>query len=117
MSAGAVAFSSIAPRFEVLDVSIALGHYGDILGFQSIDIVGNPPVYATMSRGAVEIHLRIGSRPSEAYIWVERLEDLVAELHAHAITFSGPFDRQGLREIVVSDPWGNSITFGSNIVS
>lgn len=118
MSGDVASFKAIAPRFEVSDVGAALTHYIDILEFQLIDVFGEPPAYATLMRGGVELHLRVGSRPSEAYAWVEHLERLIAELHERTVSFSGPFNRSsGTREIYISDPWGNAITFGENVGS
>lgn len=118
MSGDIASFKTIAPRFEVSDVAAAMTHYIDIFEFQLIDVFGSPPAYAMLARDGAELHLRVGSRPSEAYAWVEHLDKLITELHSRSVSFSGPFNRtSGMREIYISDPWGNAITFGENASS
>lgn len=121
-AAAAGASSSAAPRVEKImpelpvdDVSAAVAHYRDVLGFrvnyQQHDI-------AVMDRDAARIlliarterHTGIGS----CYVYVSDADALHAELTARGATVQGePVSRPwGLREFPVLDPEGNRITFG-----
>ncbi|MEA2570680.1 MAG: hypothetical protein QOI24_2681 [Acidobacteriota bacterium] len=112
-----VEFIDLAPRFEVADVTASLKFYVDALGFTLLDTFDDPPVYAMVKRGPIEIHLQkapvVEGFSSGAYIWVRNIGALVEELTSRGTPFLGPFDRiYKMREVIVRDPDRNEITFG-----
>jgi Glyoxalase/Bleomycin resistance protein/Dioxygenase superfamily len=121
-------FIAIAPQFVVPDVVKAAEHYRDILGFEILGYLGEPPQFAMVSRDNVEIHLGQGSGgppPSnatrrkhglDAYIWVEDVDTLAMELRKRgARIVDGPVLRSyGLRELVIEDIHGFRVAFGTH---
>lgn len=85
-------FKSVAPSFVVSDVIATAEYYRDILGFTILGYFGEPAAFAMVARGAVEIHFgKADAEPqrtnqalrkisSDAYIWVDDVEALFAEL-------------------------------------
>jgi len=84
----------ISPEFAVPDVRVAAEYYRDVFGFTIHGYFLDPPVYAMIGRDSVEIHFGKaddGVLPSpnvtrrrglglDAYIWVNDLDSLYAEL-------------------------------------
>jgi catechol 2,3-dioxygenase-like lactoylglutathione lyase family enzyme len=121
-----VRFIAVAPRFAVPDVVRAAEYYRDVLGFEILGFLQDPPVLALVSRDDVEIHFvkgegRAGSGTPDrgsgpdAYIWVGEVDVLAGEMRERgARILEGPVDREyGMREIVIQDPDGFRIAFGS----
>jgi catechol 2,3-dioxygenase-like lactoylglutathione lyase family enzyme len=89
-----VTFKSIAPSFVVSDVVATAEYYRDVLGFEILGFFADPPVFAMVARGGVEIHfgkadaepqrsnLEFREISSDAYIWVDDVEALFDELTA-----------------------------------
>jgi len=89
-----VTFKSIAPSFVVSDVVATAEYYRDVLGFAILGFFADPPVFAMVARGGVEIHfgkadaepqrsnLEFREISSDAYIWVDDVEALFDELTA-----------------------------------
>jgi catechol 2,3-dioxygenase-like lactoylglutathione lyase family enzyme len=110
-------FVGAAPQLAVPNVREAARYYEQALGFRVLETFGDPPEYATLSRGDVEVHLRRARRPAPAavYVWVEGLDPLMDDLARRATPYDGPFEQPyGMKEIVVRDPGGNEITFGEH---
>ena len=90
----AVRLGMVSPQFIVPDVIAAAEYYRDVLGFRILSYFRDPPVFAIVARDAVEIHFGKadpGAPPSpnvlrrrglglDAYIWVNDLDRLHAEL-------------------------------------
>ena len=121
-----VRFIAVAPRFLVPDVVKAAEYYRDVLGFEILGFLQDPPVLALVSRDDVEIHFGQGGAPAgsgtpnrgsapDACIWVGDVDVLAGELNERgARILEGPVDREyGMREIVIQDPDGFRIAFGS----
>jgi catechol 2,3-dioxygenase-like lactoylglutathione lyase family enzyme len=121
-----VRFIAVAPRFSVPDVVKSAEYYRDVFGFEILGFLQDPPVLALVSRDDVEIHFGKGeaaggsgtpSRRSgpDAYIWVGDVDVLAGELKERgARILEGPVDREyGMREMVIQDPDGFRIAFGS----
>ena len=122
-----VRFIAVAPRFVVPDVVKAAEYYRDVLGFEIVGYLQDPPVLALVSRDDVEIHFIRGEGPAgersqrrrdepDAYIWVGEVETLARELKERgARILEGPVDREyGMREIVIQDLDGFRIAFGAH---
>jgi uncharacterized glyoxalase superfamily protein PhnB len=89
-----VTFKSIAPSFVVSDVVATAEYYRDVLGFEILGNFADPPVFAMVGRGGVEIHfgkadaepqrsnLELRKISSNAYIWVDDVDALHQELIA-----------------------------------
>src|ERR1043165_3588983 len=87
----------IAPQFVVDDVVATAKYYRDKLGFAILGYFLDPPVFAMVRRGAVEIHFGKrdpGTAPPgptqrkvgvEGYIWVDDLPALLAEFKSAGI--------------------------------
>jgi catechol 2,3-dioxygenase-like lactoylglutathione lyase family enzyme len=122
-------FIAIAPQFVVPDVVRSAEYYRDVLGFEILGYLGEPPRFAMLSRDNVEVHLGQGSDGEpprsnaarrkygvDAYIWVEDVDTLAAELKKRgARILDGPVERPyGLRELLIEDPDGLRIAFGTH---
>ena len=87
-----VEFKSVAPSFVVADVVATAEYYRDVLGFEILGFFADPPVFAMVGRGGVEIHfgkadaepqrsnLELRKISSDAYVWVDDVEALFQEL-------------------------------------
>lgn len=121
-------FISIAPQFVVPDLVKAAEHYRDVLGFEILGYLGEPPRFAMLARDDVQIHLGQGTgAPAgsnagrrkhglDAYVWVEDVLTLARELKARgAKIVDGPAARTyGLMEMVIEDLDGFRIGFGTH---
>ncbi len=122
-----VRFKKIATQFVVDDVVSTAEYYRDVLGFEILGYFADPPVYAMLSRGDVEMHFgKADGRPadvsntslkgvgSDAYIWVDDIPALFDELRAAgADIVEGPVKRvYGSTGIEIRDCNGFTIVFG-----
>ncbi|MEO5860713.1 MAG: VOC family protein [Pyrinomonadaceae bacterium] len=96
-------FKSVAPSFVVADPVVTAEYYRDVLGFEILGYFGEPTVFAMVARGGVEFHfgkaeaepqrtnLELRKISSDAYIWVDDVEELFEELTASgADIIAGP---------------------------
>jgi predicted enzyme related to lactoylglutathione lyase len=129
----AVECRMIAPQFVVPDVVAAAEYYRDVLGFRVRGYFLDPPIYAIVARDSVEIHFgkldrgiattspniqrREGS--IDAYIWVNDLDPLYAELRERGAKIVEPPTTQVYKcyEMVVEDGFGFRLAFGMPISS
>jgi len=111
----------------VPDVVAAAEYYRDVLGFQVLGYFLDPPVYAMVGRDVAVIHFGKadhGVVPSsnqtrrrglgiDAYIWVNDLQALHAELKQRgAKIVEGPVERiYHCLELVVDDLFGFRLVF------
>lgn len=120
-----VEFKSIAPSFVVSDVVATAEYYRDVLGFEILGYFADPPVFAMVGRGGVEIHfgkadaepqrsnLELRQISSDAYIWVSDVYALFDELKAKgADVIEGPVMRiYNCLELEVRDCNGFKLVF------
>lgn len=120
-----VTFKSVAPSFVVSDVVATAEYYRDVLGFEILGFFAEPPVFAMVGRGGVEIHfgkadaepqrsnLELRAISSDAYIWVSDIYGLFDELTASgADILEGPVTRiYDCIEIEVLDCNGFKLVF------
>jgi len=122
----AVLLTTISPQFVVPDVVAAAEYYRDMLGFRILGYFLDPPVFAMVARDTAEIHFGKaddGAPPSpnvarrsmglDAYIWVNDLDPLYAELKARGAKI---LEAPALRvykcyEMVVEDNYGFRLCF------
>ena len=120
-------FRKIATQFVVEDVVATAEYYRDVLNFEIIGYFADPPVYAMVSRGGVEMHFgkaderepdvsskqfrRVGF---DAYIWVDEIQALFEELTASGADITeGPVKRiYNSTEVTINDCNGFTIVFG-----
>lgn len=122
-----VQFRKIATQFVVDDVVETTEYYQSVLGFELLGYFLEPPVYAMLSRGNVEMHFgKADERPRDvsstqfrrvgfdAYIWVDDIYALHEELKGKgAKILDGPVTRiYGSTEIEVEDCNGFKLVFG-----
>lgn len=123
----AVRLTMVSPQFIVPDVTSAAEYYRDVLGFRILGYFQDPPVFAMVARDAVEIHFGKaddGARASpnvlrrrglglDAYIWVNDLDALHAELKGRgAKIIEAPAVRvYKCYEMVVEDNFGFHLCF------
>jgi catechol 2,3-dioxygenase-like lactoylglutathione lyase family enzyme len=121
-----VRLTTISPQFVVPDVVAAAEYYRDVLGFRILGYFLDPPVFAMVARDTAEIHFgksEDGALPSpniarrkmglDAYIWVNDLDPLHAELKARgAKILEAPVLRvYKCYEMVVEDNFGFRLCF------
>ena len=114
------------PVVFVSNVQASASFFRDKLGFAIDFLHGNPPFYASVSRGAARLHLRFvhepvfaaGVREREdgllsAFIDVNNIKALFAEYKAAGVDFAHPLRKEpwGASAFVVLDPDGNCICF------
>ncbi len=115
----AARFNSAAPCLSVRDMSRSLEFYQRVLGCKPGHLEADPPVYATLHRDDVAIHLaldRDGDKAgtSRCCVFVTDVDALYeACVSAGAkITRKIEDSPYGLRDFNLSDPDGNVILFG-----
>ena len=117
---------AVCPQFIVPDVVASAEYYRDVLGFKILGYFLDPPVFAMVARDDVEIHFGKsdnGASPSpnvtrraiatDAYIWVNDLDALYAELKGRgAKILEPPVQRiYNCYEMVVEDNFGFRLCF------
>jgi catechol 2,3-dioxygenase-like lactoylglutathione lyase family enzyme len=121
-----VEFKKIATQFVVQDVVKTAEYYRDVLGFEILGYFAEPPVYAMVARGGVEMHFgKADDEPQvsstelrrvgfDAYIWVDDILGLYDELKAAgADIVEGPVKRiYESTEVVIRDCDGFTVVFG-----
>jgi uncharacterized glyoxalase superfamily protein PhnB len=117
---------SVSPHFVVPDVVASEEHYRDFLGFKILSYFLDPPVFAVVARDDVVIHFGKsdnGALPSpnvtrrsiglDAYIWVNDLDALYAELQGRGAKIIEPPAMRVYKcyELVVEDNFGFRLCF------
>jgi len=117
---------SVSPHFVVPDVVASAEHYRDFLGFKILSYFLDPPVFAVVARDDVVIHFGKsdnGALPSpnvtrrsiglDAYIWVNDLDALYAELQGRGAKIIEPPAMRVYKcyELVVEDNFGFRLCF------
>jgi catechol 2,3-dioxygenase-like lactoylglutathione lyase family enzyme len=129
----AVRLQMVNPQFIVPDVVAAAEFYQDKLGFKILGYFLDPPVFAMVARDDVEIHFgksENGVPPSpnhlrrpglglDAYIWVNDLDTLHAELKSRDVKI---IDVPTMRvyncyEMVIEDNFGFRLAFSQDFSS
>jgi catechol 2,3-dioxygenase-like lactoylglutathione lyase family enzyme len=128
----AVECRMISPQFVVPDVAAAAEYYRDVLGFRILSYFLDPPVHALVRRDSVEIHFGkadAGAAASpnigrcagslDAYIWVNDLDPLHAELRGRGAKIVEPPAKRAYKchEMVVEDDLGFRLAFATDTSS
>lgn len=120
-----IKFEAPVPILRIFSVEKAMEFYRDYLGF-SVDwehrFGENFPLYCQISRDGLKFHLSEhhgdASPGSNCYVYMTGVEELRNELRAKDYMYLKP-DVQtmewGLKELQVTDPFGNRIRFGEPV--
>jgi predicted enzyme related to lactoylglutathione lyase len=116
-------FVGVAPQLIVKDVVRTAGYYGDVLGFNIIRFVLDPPVYAMVERDGFQIHF--GKADADAIpvnehfrkigydviIWVPEIDRFFEEVSERKGEITQEIVRRayGSREFVIRDCDGHKI--------
>jgi catechol 2,3-dioxygenase-like lactoylglutathione lyase family enzyme len=130
-----VHFLAAVPQFTVPDLVQTAEYYRDVLGFQingywdgeSASLAPtNPPVFAIVSRGEVQVFFNVADQSDgrtgraegacDAYFRITGIDALAEELsNRGADIIDGPEDRvYGQRELVIADCNGLILAFGED---
>lgn len=115
-----VRMESISPTLPVQDVEAALAFYEQHLGFRRGLVAGNPPVYATMSRDGLSLHLARNAEHAgcgSCWVILRGVDQFYEELTGAGVTVSRAIEDSsyGLRDFVIRDPDGNTMGLGEPI--
>src|SRR5713226_9740456 len=117
---------SVSPHFVVPDVVASAEHYRDVLGFKILSYFLDPPVFAVVARDNGVRHYGYpddGALPSPnfarreisvaAYIWVNDLDALYAELQGQGAEILEPPTMRVYKcyELLVEDNFGFRLCF------
>ncbi len=116
-----MAFSSAVPILRIFDVDKATGFYVDFLGF-SVEFEhrfeDGYPLYMQVRRDGCVLHLSEhhgdASPGAQVRVGVDNLDELHASLQGKTYRFAKPEIETmpwGTRDMMVSDPFGNRLTF------
>ena len=102
------------------DVAVLAAWYRDALGFEIRFLWGEPATYGRVQRNGVELGIgQLGPKfgPASIYAIVNGVDALYAEFRGRDVRMSGaPADAPyRMRDLEVTDPEGNRITFGEAI--
>ena len=122
--------TEVAPVLLVADVVKASEHYRDKLGFEDVDLFGEPPNFAILRRDGLAVMLaqkgrgvkhlpnwRVVDKTVNIYFWVDDAEALYTELRERGATidytiYTTPW---GTREFGVQDADDHDIAFGQRL--
>lgn len=111
------------PVLRMEDPSLAEKFYCEMLGFTKrslyFPIPGkDSPAYLSLEQDGAQVHLSsyTATTLASVYFNVRDIDTLFAELSARGVKCRAPIDQTwAKREIALSDPFGNKLTFGSPI--
>jgi len=113
--------SQLFPTLLVKDITAAVDFYVNRLGFSHHFSWGDPPTFAGVGLGQVNLHLQKGESfvkgVSEVAFITENAEELYEFHKANGVEITVPMeDREyGIRDYRVKDADGNSLVFGRYI--
>jgi catechol 2,3-dioxygenase-like lactoylglutathione lyase family enzyme len=122
MSESKAKIIGIAPTIVVKDVKKTAEYYRDVLGFQILNLVSDPPVYGMVERDSFEVHFgksdsdaintneSIRCESSEFVIWVPEIVAFYEELKSrNAEIVQDIVQRSYGREFIIRDCDGHKI--------
>ena len=112
----------LTPGLAVVDLRTAIDFYVDKLGFHEAFTWGEPPVFAGVSLGAVQIFLQPGTPTpnpvaAAAYCVVDEVDALYEFHRAAGVEIAVPIDDRayGIRDYTVRDLYGHYLVFGQHL--
>lgn len=112
----------VHPGLAVPDVADAVAFYTTKLGFATGFTWGDPPTFAGVNLGHVQLFLQQGTPSpggSSVYFVVEDADALYDFHRATGVEIAEPIDDRdyGLRDYTVRDPYGYHLTFGQHSIT
>ena len=119
-----------APVLLVKDLSVAVNYYQNMLGFNHVDIFGQPPHFAIVRRDEFRVMLSLADNAShvvpnwtrskglwDIYFWVDDVDALYMELVNSGATIDYSLSNKpyGCREFGVRDADDHDLGFGQII--
>ena len=116
-------YSHSAHVIEISDMPASLTFYEKQLGFEVSFIWNDPPDYAVLHQGDVQIHLMQTDQPIHPtgfrmmYVFVHDVDSAYQKAVEAGAKISSPIETKeyGMRDYEVQDPDGHRITFGMNV--
>ena len=117
-------FQRSMPVLPVPDVQAAVGFWRDRLGFEVRGQWGEPPCFAIVGRDLITIALDLPESATydvssgwSAYLYVEKVDELAAELKARGVSLLWPLEDApyGCRDFTIEAPGGHKIAFGTDL--
>jgi catechol 2,3-dioxygenase-like lactoylglutathione lyase family enzyme len=112
------------PGIEVSDLSAAVDFYVNKLGFEQAFIWGEPPRFAGVTLGSVQIFLQQGTPTpnpdlSAVFFTVGDADELYAFHQANGVEITEPIDDRhyGLRDYCIRDLNGYILAFGQHLLA
>ena len=116
----------IAPQLVVPDVKRTAEYYRDVLGFNIIGLVADPPVYGMVERDGIQVHFGESDSPQikmnrdfrsishDYMIWVPEIDAFYDELNSNRVKILEEIVLRpyGSREFVFEDCDGHRILVG-----
>jgi len=116
----------IAPQLVVADVKRTAEYYRDVLGFNIIGLVADPPVYGMVERDGIQVHFGKSDSPQikmnrdfrsishDYMIWVPEIDAFYDELNSNRVKILEEIVMRpyGSREFVFEDCDGHRILVG-----
>ena len=111
-------FHSAAPVIATEDVSASVDYFVRILGFARDFTWGDPPVYAGVKAGQVEVYfthdpamsraIRERGLTPDVFLWVTGIDEIYAQHQAQGAQIIEPLSQRpwGARQYVVREPNG-----------
>jgi hypothetical protein len=128
--AGPPTFHNVSPQFAVDDVVKSAEYYRDFLGFEILGYWWEPPVYAIIKRGSVQIHFGLADDSTnpqrsnhqhrkeglDLYVRISGIQELHDEFKSKQVKIIQPIFAQeyGMLEFVIEDCHGFKIAFGQD---
>ena len=120
-----VDFLETVPILRFFEEAKVREFYVDFLGFK-VDwehrFEPDAPLYMQVSRGKLVLHLSEhhgdGTPGTAVYVPMRGIDELHAELIARKYKYNRPGIQEqtwGMRELIVNDPFGNTIRFGEQM--
>jgi len=110
---------SVMVGFCIRDLETSLDFYTTKLGFQTG--FKNGAVFAIVSRDGIEISLALDRSGAKAgggscYLRVTGIDAIHDELRANGVAMTHPLKTEsyGMRELMITDPDGNTVNFGES---
>ena len=104
----------VAPELPVNDMALALGWYGDRLGFRTVMTMPKED-YAIVERDGAALHLFLdpAAAPIGLHIFTAGIETLESELLGRGAELDQPLAAKpwGNRDFRLRDPFGNLLKF------
>ena len=104
------------PILPVTDLRASLAYYRDQLGFKIDWDYGDPPDFASVTRGDATLFLAAAPASDDVYVWLHarQVDTLHQELVRRGATIKQPPTNMpwGVRELHVADRDGNVLRFG-----